>query len=467
MKNLQEQMFHELETKSDLADAHSYAKTYIDNVFNRNVYPSKEALDNLAHFEEELPKQRGSSAQILEKLNTQGGPATVATLGGRYFGFVNGSSLPITLAAKSLSTVWDQAPAMQVLSPIGSKLESVVEQWLRQLLDLANNTAAGFVSGTSLANFCGLAAGRFHQLEKLGWNVNENGFNGSPKLRIITGDQAHSTVIKAISLLGFGYKNIEWVPTDDQGRIIPSEIPELDDSSILILQAGNVNTGSFDNFETICRVAAEKGAWIHIDGAFGLWARAIQNLSYLTKGMEHAHSWAVDAHKTLNTPYDSGIILCKHPEALKSALHMTGSYIVKGEERDGMFYTPEMSRRARIIELWAALKYLGKEGVSELVETMHHRATQFKNEIQKVDGFEVLNDVVFNQVLVQCETDELTQTTLFNIQQDRVCWVGGSQWKNRKVIRVSICSWATTEQDILKSVASFKQSLSKAKKQLS
>ncbi|WP_420401391.1 pyridoxal phosphate-dependent decarboxylase family protein [Flagellimonas sp.] len=465
MKNLQEQMLQELETKSDLTAAHDYAKSYIDTVFGRNVYPSEEALENLKHFEENLPEQSGNSAQILEQLNTHGGSATVATLGGRYFGFVNGSSLPITLAAKSLSTVWDQAPAMQVLSPIGSKLESVVEQWLQQLFNLADNTAAGFVSGTSLANFCGLAAGRFHQLEKLGWNVNENGLNGSPKLRVITGNQAHSTVIKAISLLGFGYKNIEWVDTDDQGRIIPSQIPELDDSCILILQAGNVNSGSFDDFEAICKKAAEKGAWIHIDGAFGLWARATKNLSHLTHGMEHAHSWAVDAHKTLNTPYDSGIVLCKHPEALKSALHMTGSYIVKGEERDGMFYTPEMSRRARIIELWAALKYLGREGVTDLVETMHHMATKFKNEISKIAGFEVLNDVVFNQVLVQCETDELTQNTMFNIQQERVCWVGGSQWKNRKVIRVSICSWATTEDDISKAVASFKQSLAKAKKQ--
>ncbi len=467
MKNLQQQMFHELETKSDLENAHSYAKAYIDNVFDRNVYPSEEALSNLVNFEEDMPAQKGTSEAVLELLNTQGGPATVATLGGRYFGFVNGSSLPITLAAKTLSTVWDQAPAMQVLSPIGSKLESVVENWSRQLFGLPKQTVAGFVSGTSLANFCGLAAGRFHQLNKQNWNVNEQGLNGSPKLRIITGRQAHSTVIKAISLLGFGYKNIEWVDTDNQGRIIPSQIPKLDDSCILILQAGNVNTGSFDDFDTICKTAAENGAWVHIDGAFGLWSRATKHLTHLTKGMENADSWAVDAHKTLNTPYDSGIILCKHPEALKSALHMTGSYIIKGTERDGMYFTPEMSRRARIIELWAALKYLGKEGVNELVETMHHRAVQFKNEILKEGGFKLLNDVVFNQVLLQCETDELTQSTLLNIQQDRECWVGGSQWENRKAIRVSICSWATTEQDVSRSVASFKQSLAKAKKQLS
>ena len=467
MKNLQQQMFHELETKSDLENAHTNAKAYVDAVFSRNVYPSEEALSNLAHFEEDMPEEKGNSKEVMELLNTHGGPATVATLGGRYFGFVNGSSLPITLAAKSLSTVWDQAPAMQVLSPIGSKLETVVENWLRQLFDLPEQTVAGFVSGTSLANFCGLAAGRFHLLNKQGWNVNEKGLNGSPKLRIITGNQAHSTVIKAISLLGFGYKNIEWVPTDDQGRIISSQIPELDDRSILILQAGNVNSGSFDDFDAICQKAKEKGCWIHVDGAFGLWARATKNRSYLTKGMEHADSWAVDAHKTLNTPYDSGIILCKNPEALKSALHMTGSYIVTSEERDGMFYTPEMSRRARIIELWAALKYLGKEGVDEMVETMHQRAVQFKNEILRIDGFHVPNDVVFNQVLVHCETDELTQTTLFNVQQARECWVGGSQWENKKVIRVSVCSWATTESDISRAIKSFEKALISSQKQLS
>lgn len=460
-------MFHELETKSDLENAHANAKAYVDNVFNRDVYPSEEALNNLTQFEEDMPEQKGNSKAVMELLSTYGGPATVATLGGRYFGFVNGSSLPITLAAKSLSTVWDQAPAMQVLSPIGSKLESVVENWLRQLFDLPQHTVAGFVSGTSLANFCGLAAGRFHQLNKQNWNVNEKGLNGSPKLRIIAGKQAHSTVIKAISLLGFGYKNIEWVDTDDQGRIIPSQIPELDDSSILILQAGNVNSGSFDDFEAICKNAKEKGVWVHIDGAFGLWARATKNRAYLTKGMEHADSWAVDAHKTLNTPYDNGVVLCKHPEALKSALHMTGSYIIASKERDGMFYTPEMSRRARIVELWAALKYLGKDGVDEMVETMHERAVQFKTEILKNEGFHVPNDVVFNQVLVRCETDELTQTTLFNVQQARECWVGGSQWENKKVIRVSVCSWATTETDISRAVKSFKKALISSQKQLS
>lgn len=459
MTGLQQKMFQELESQKGLKLAHDYALSYVKQVFDRNVYPSESALENLAHFDEDLPRETGNPENILNLLNTHGGPATVATSGSRYFGFVTGSALPITLASKSLSTVWDQAPAMHVTSPIGSKLETIVEDWLRKLFKLPETTVAGFVSGTSLANFCGLAAARFHQLSKLGWNVNEKGLNGSPRLRVVAGKQCHSTILKAISLLGFGVDHIEWVPADDQGRIIASEIPELDETSILILQAGNVNTGSFDDFNAICKSAQEKGAWIHIDGAFGLWAQATTNLAHLTKGMEHADSWAVDAHKTLNTPYDSGIVLCKNPEALKSALHMTGSYIITSPQRDGMFYTPEMSRRSRIIELWAALRYLGKTGVDQLVETMYHRAVQFKDELEKIAGFHVLNDVVFNQVLVRCDTDEITEKVMAHVQDQRECWVGGSAWDNKRTIRISICSWATTASDISRSVDSFRKAI--------
>jgi len=249
------------------------------------------------------------------------------------------------------------------------------------------------------------------------------------------------------------------VDVDSQGRVIPESIPELDENTILLLQAGNVNSGSFDNFERICVGAREKGAWIHIDGAFGLWAAATEKHKYLTKGFELANSWAVDGHKTLNTPYDSGIILCRDSDALVASLHMTGGYIIKGEGRDGMYYTPEMSRRARVIELWATLKYLGKDGINQLVEELHQRAIQFARELDEADGFKVLNDVVFNQVLVSCETDEITERTIAKIQELRECWVGGSTWKGKKVIRISVCSWATTEKDIDLSVNSFKKAL--------
>ena len=324
---------------------------------------------------------------------------------------------------------------------------------------MPKSTSAGFVSGTSTANLCGLAAARYRILQRNNWDINEKGLRNSPAIRVVTGKQAHSTVLKAIGILGLGKENIEWVDVDNQGRIIPESIPELDENTILILQAGNVNSGAFDDFETICKEANKANAWIHIDGAFGLWAEAVNELKHLTKGIGNATSWAVDGHKTLNTPYDCGIILCSDQEAMTSALHMSGSYIIESTERDGMFYTPEMSRRARIIELWSIMKYLGKSGIDDMVLTMHQRAKQFAKEIEKINGFHVENDIVFNQVIVRCDSDKITEQVLSNIQMLRECWLGGSMWFGKKVIRVSICSWATTEKDISKSVKSFEKTL--------
>jgi glutamate/tyrosine decarboxylase-like PLP-dependent enzyme len=326
---------------------------------------------------------------------------------------------------------------------------------LKSIFHLPETTVAGFVSGTSGANLCGLAAARYRLLKNLQWDVNASGLFSAPNIRVVAGKQAHSTVIKATALLGFGQKSIEFVEVDDQGRISSDLLPELDNRTLLILQAGNVNSGSFDDFSKICEKARNAGAWIHIDGAFGLWAGAAEQLKHLTKGMEYAHSWAVDGHKTLNTPYDCGIIMCADREALTSALHMSGSYIVVSEDRDGMLYTPEMSKRARIIELWATLKYLGKSGVDQMITTMHERAVQFATKISALDGFTVLNQVVFNQVLVCCDSDEMTNKVLEKIQALRECWVGGSMWQDRRVIRISVCSWATTSDDIDTSVQSF------------
>jgi glutamate/tyrosine decarboxylase-like PLP-dependent enzyme len=456
---LQDNMFLEVRNKEIFKQAQTYAFNYLETVFDRNVYPTEAAIDNLTIFDEELPMHTTTAESVLEQLHTYGSPATTATLGGRYFGFVTGSAVPVGLAAKNLGTYWDQAPAMNVLSPIGSKLEAVVEKWLVALFNLPTNTVAGFVSGTSSANLCGLTAARYRILQRNNWDINKKGLRNAPKIRIVTGTQAHSTVLKAIGILGLGQENIEWVAVDNQGRIIPELIPELDENTILILQAGNVNSGAFDNFEMICEKAKKTNTWVHVDGAFGLWAGAVKELKHLTKGVEHVSSWAVDGHKTLNTPYDCGIVLCADKEAITAALHMSGSYIVESTERDGMFYTPEMSRRARIIELWSILKYLGKEGVDEMILTMHQRATQFAQEISKVEGFSVQNEVVFNQVLVKCDSDAITEQVLRNIQMQRECWLGGSIWFDKKVMRVSICSWATTKDDITTSVSSFKKAL--------
>lgn len=451
-------MFLELKDKAIFKKTQQYSLDYLDNVLDRNVYPTKEAIANLSVFDENLPNSTTEGEKVIDLLHKFGSPATVTTLGGRYFGFVCGSALPVALAAKHLGTYWDQCPTMNVLSPIAGKLESVVEKWMVELFNLPKNTSAGFVSGTTTANLCALAAARYRILKRQNWDINIKGLHSAPRIRIITG-QAHSSVLKAIQLLGFGQENIEWIDVDNQGRVIPESIPELDENSILILQAGNVNSGSFDSFESICAKAQKADSWVHIDGAFGLWAGASKELNHLTKGIEKADSWAVDGHKTLNTPYDCGIVLCKDNEAMTSALHTSGSYIAKSSDRDGMYYTPEMSRRARIVELWATMKFLGKEGIDEMVLTMHERAKQFANEISNLKGFHVDNDIVFNQVIVRCNDDVTTQNVLKNVQELRECWLGGSVWLGKKVIRVSICSWSTTKKDITRSIKSFETAL--------
>ncbi len=452
--SIQDKMFKELEEKEIFELAKKYAYEYQQEVNERNVFPTAEALDNLKHFEEDLPVPSLPATQVIEMLQLYGAPATVAQTGGRYFGFVNGGVVPAGLAAKWLADFWDQNTAMQVISPVSARLEMVVRKWLRQLFGLPERTVAGFVSGSFSATFCGLVAARYRLLKRQGWDVNEKGLANAPALRVITSRQTHSTVLKAIALTGLGKKNIEWVEVDEQGRIIPELIPEPDDKTILILQAGNVNAGSFEDFENICRKANKANAWVHIDGAFGLWANAAASLKHLTKGMELANSWSVDGHKTLNTPYDCGIVLCEDEDALVSALHMSGGYIIEGDERDGMFYTPEMSRRARVIELWAVMKYLGRQGIDEMVTGLHARAVQFAKALAG-NGFEILNEVVFNQVLVYHNNDEDTLQILAAVQKERICWCGGSVWSGKKVIRISVCSWATTEADIEKSVQSF------------
>jgi glutamate/tyrosine decarboxylase-like PLP-dependent enzyme len=459
MNSLQDRMFSELRDKTVFDNAQQYGYQYLDGAFDRNVYPTQEAIDGLEIFDEAMPNQTADANETLALLNKYGSPATVAQIGGRYFGFVCGSALPVGLAAKSLATFWDQNTAMYVLSPLAAKLETVVEGWLKSLFNFPDRVVAGFVSGTSSANLCGLAAARYRLLKNQNWDINENGFLNAPSIRVLAGKEAHSTIIKTIGLLGFGYKTIEFIDTDEQGRIIHELLPELDNKTLLILQAGNVNSGSFDNFSQIWRKAQAAGAWVHIDGAFGLWAAAAKKTNQLTNGIEFANSWAVDGHKTLNTPYDCGIVMCSDKEALTGALHTAGGYLMISDDRDGMFYTPEMSRRARIIELWSTLKYLGREGLDQMITGMHERAVQFANEINTVKGFTVLNEVVFNQVLVCCASDDITVKVVQQIQELRECWVGGSAWQGKKVIRISVCSWATTKEDISRSVKSFEKAL--------
>lgn len=457
-------MHRELKDKSLLKQATQYAFDYIDGVENRGVYPDEAAVDNLKRFDEPLPAHPQSGEDVLALLNDYGAPATVAQTGGRYFGFVNGGVVPTALAARWMADTWDQNPALYVISPIVGKLEQVCEGWLRDLLELPDGTVAGYVSGSSTATLCGLAAARYELLKRLDWDVNAKGLFGAPPIRVIVSEQAHSSVFKALALLGLGKDRIERVPADDQGRINPSQIPDLDASSLLILQAGNVNTGAFDGFEDICDPLKKNDAWVHVDGAFGLWVKASDMRKPLAHGVELADSWSVDGHKTLNTPYDCGIVLCRQPDALVAAMQASGAYIQYSRNRDGMMHVPEMSRRARAVDLWATLRYLGKKGVADLIDGMCDRAAQFAGQLA-AQGFRILNEVVFNQVLVAGETPSQTSETLASIQTSGVCWCGGTQWNGEPAIRISVSSWATTPDDVERSVQAFVDARSAARAQ--
>ncbi|MCL1982840.1 MAG: aminotransferase class V-fold PLP-dependent enzyme [Clostridiales bacterium] len=441
------EMNEQIKTKELFEDAKKYAYDYLDSVKGMDVFPSDSTLSELSAFSEPVPKGPGSPQEIIKLLHDIGSKNTVAQTGGRYFGFVDGGAAPVALAAKWLSDVWDQNTALFVISPIAAKLEEICEKWVAQLLGLPENTAAGFVSGSSTAIICGLAAARNELLSRHGWDVSEKGLFGAPPIRVVISKQTHSSVWKALSMLGLGKENAEAVPTDRQGRIRLDKLPPLDSSTLLIIQAGNVNGGAFDPIDELCDIAGKANAWVHIDGAFGLWAAACENTRFLTKGIEKADSWPVDAHKTLNAPYDCGIVLCKNRAMLVNAMQATGSYLQYSDNRDGMLYTPEMSRRARSIELWATLKYFGKSGVDELVNRLCAMTSHFAAQLEK-HGFIVENEVVFNQIVMRCEDSNETTELLKMIQSSGKCWCGGATWNNEPVVRISVCSWQTTTSDI-------------------
>ena len=451
---LQQRMYAQAADRRLFEQAKASAFDYLDGVFDRSPFPSEAALAGLAAFDEPLPAAPGDPAEMLRLLHAHGSPATVASTGGRYFGFVVGGTLPPVLAAKWLADAWDQNAAMYVLSPVTGKLETLCQKWLIDLLRLPAESVAGFVSGSSMSTLCGLAAGRYELLRRAGWDVNAQGLFGAPPIRVVLGAEAHSTVFKALALLGLGKDRVEMVPVDEQGRMRADQIPALDQRTLVIAQAGNVNSGAFDPLNSICDLAQAAGAWVHIDGAFGLWAAASPAQRHLVEGLEKADSWSVDAHKTLNAPYDGGIVLCRHGEALVAAMQLTGSYIIYSENRDGMLYTSDMSRRGRGIELWATLKTLGRSGVEELVDGLCARAQQAAKGL-KAAGFQVLNEVVFNQVLVAGDTPDQTAAVLKGLQRSGEAWCGGAKWQGQPVVRISVCSWATTPEDIDRLVAAF------------
>jgi len=447
-------MLEQLSDKRLFDLARSQAYDYLDTLRARRVYPSDNALAALTLFHEAMPQTPCPADEVLRLLHTRGSPATVAQNAGRYFGFVNGGAIPVALAARWLADVWDQNAALYLMSPIVAELEKVCEKWLVELFGLPTGTAAGFVGGSATATLCGLAAGRDKILQTSGWDVEADGLFGAPRPRVILGEQAHATVWKALRLLGIGRAQVEIVPADAQGRLRADRLPALDARCLLVAQAGNVNSGSFDPLDALCRRARSAGAWVHVDGAFGLWAAACESTRFLTAGLAHADSWSVDAHKTLNAPYDVGVVLCRDRDALHGAMRIGASYIPDGEQRDGMRLTPEMSRRARAVELWATLKSLGRAGVTELLERLCRHARQFGQDLA-AQGFRVLNEVVFNQVLVACDTPANTTATLARLQRAGECWCGETLWQGEPAIRLSVCSWATTDDDVQRAVAAF------------
>lgn len=434
-----------------LQDAAKRADKYLDGLDRRRVAPSRRALAGLSAFDRPMPRSPVDGGRILSFLDTKGSPATVATAGGRYFGFVIGGALPATLAANWLAGAWDQCNGAAVLSPAAVKIEDTALRWLQNVLRLPSRASGGFVTGATMANFTGLAAARHRLLARAGWDVESRGLFGAPEIRVVVGDEVHVSVLKALALLGLGHGRITRVPADDQGRMRVDALPRLDERTIVCVQAGNVNTGAFDDVIAVYTRAGASGAWVHVDGAFGLWARASPRLAGLARGFEKADSWSIDAHKWLNVPYDSGIALCRDMDAMKVAMSVNAPYLQRGGGREPHHYTPEMSRRARSVEIWAALSNLGRSGLADLLDRTCRHARRFAEGLSEA-GHEILNDVVLNQVLVRFGDDETTNRVVAAIQEDGTCWCGGTVFKGSAAMRISVSSWATTEGDVEESL---------------
>jgi len=428
------------------------AGRYLENVRERRVSPSPEAVRALDAFVEPIPDAPTDAGTVIRMLDDLGSPATVAMAGPRFFGFVIGGSVPATLAANWLAGAWDQNAGLFVASPIGAVLEEVSLSWLLDVLRLPAGCGGAFVTGATLANFSALAAARHAVLCRAGWDVEAQGLFGAPPIQVVVGEEVHPSVIKSLGMLGMGRERVVRVPVDGQGRMRVEALPELNGPAIVCVQAGNVNTGAFDPIAETCRRAHASGAWVHVDGAFGLWAGASQRYAHLAEGVDDADSWATDAHKWLNVPYDSGLAFVRDPENLRAAMSITAAYLPQGEHREPSQFVPELSRRARGIEVWAALKSLGRSGLAELIERNCRCATRFAEGLTAA-GFEVLNDVVLNQVLVSFGAPEFTRRVIAALQEDGTCWCGGTVWQGRTAMRISVSSWATTEADVDRSLA--------------
>ena len=436
-----------------LQDAASRAQGYLHSLGTRRVAPDPAAVAALDALDGPLPETPAEAAEVLAQLDRYGSPATMAMAGPRFYGFVIGGALPVALAANWLASAWDQNTGYYNITPVTARLEQTALRWLLELLDLPRDCGGAFVTGANVANFVGLAAARHAVLERVGWKVEADGLFGAPPIAVYVGEEAHPTLIKSLGLLGLGRTRLTRVPVDAQGRMRVESLPKkFSGPTIVCTQVGNVNTGACDDVAAV-RERAGDAVWLHVDGAFGLWARAARSRQTLVRGVERADSWATDAHKWLNVPYDSGLAFVRDAHALRASMAITAEYLPTDSPwRNPSDFTPELSRRARGVDVWAALRGLGRSGVAELIERNCRQARRFAQALSDA-GFEVLNDVALNQVLVAFGDVARTQRVIAALQEDGTCWCGGTVWQGRNAMRISVCSWATTDDDVERSIA--------------
>jgi glutamate/tyrosine decarboxylase-like PLP-dependent enzyme len=430
-----------------IADADTRARTYLATLDARPPFPDQAARDGLAAFAEPLPELGHEASDTLRLLDLHGSPATTASNGPRYFGFVIGAALPAASAAERLMLAWDQCASSYDNSPVAAAVEKIAGDWLLDVLDLPRESGVGFGTSATACTLACLSAARRSLLARHGWNFDRDGLHGSPEIKVVVSESVHITVKKALRLLGFGMGRLVVAPTDPHGRIDPGRLPALDDHTILCLQAGEVNTGELDPFEPLIEAARHAGAWVHVDGAFGLWARASSRRP-LTQGVDRADSWTTDGHKWLNTPYDGAVAICRDAAALAEAMNADAAYSSASKDAQKNL-TLEFSRRARGIPVWAALRTLGRRGVAELVDRHCDEASWLADQLRS-NGFDILNRVLLNQVLVRYEDDERTARVRQQVLDSGAGWFGTTIWQGRPAFRISISSWRTEHDDVVR-----------------
>ena len=448
-----------------LSRAAAHARAWISSESSRHIGPLATADELAEILGGPLPSEGRDPADVVDELAVGVDPGLMAMGSGRFYGWVIGGTLPAGLAADWMVSAWDQNAGMRLATPGVAAVEEVAARWLLELLGLPVTSDVGFVTGATMANFTCLSAGRYAVLQAVGWDVNVEGLTGSPKVHVLVGDERHGTIDIALRYLGLGQPTP--VAADDQGRILPEalaaaleDVPE-GEPVMVCLQAGNLHSGAFDPFAEAIAVAHAHGAWVHVDGAFGLWAAASPTLQHLTAGLDGADSWTTDAHKTLNVPYDCGVAIVRDSGAMRSAFGLHTSYLISDESGHGDPYdkVPELSRRARGVPVWAALRSLGRDGVSQLIDRLTTRATQLAEGVAQIEGVEVINDVVYTQVCVAVGDAARTAEIAARLVEDGTAWMSASQWSGRDILRISVSNWSTDEEDVRLSVAALRRAV--------